>query len=199
MMHGREARSGTAASGTSTRSSAGRTPAVHAGEPRIGAESVRVDVVHPGRIPADAARRENRAWQLALGIVGRCQLLDLERTDVEAIAGIAALRKAQDPVAVDDDAARGPGANRVVGDDRARGVLLPRPEQVTRPVEPQLRALLPAGEQPPAAGCVERAGIDERTGDQLGYALPFRRERPRAVQAHAFCTKALRHEVDLSR
>ena len=39
----------------------GRAPAVDAGEPRTGAEPVRVDVVHAVRVPAHAARRENRA------------------------------------------------------------------------------------------------------------------------------------------
>src|SRR5215472_434881 len=104
---------------------------------------MRIDVVHPASIPADAARRQDRALRhLALVIPRRREIRDFEGTKASTVTGITVLRVSKDCIPKRQDPAAGPRDTRIGLYDWAQGMFEPGPRQIVRIIEPKRVMLL---------------------------------------------------------
>src|SRR5260370_31403202 len=95
------------------------TPPVRRPDPPPIGELMRIDVMHPVRVPAGAAGGEERRRRDLLFAIRRwCQLGDPEGADGGSVRWTANLRESQ-WCAVVHDHASGWACSRVIGNDRA--------------------------------------------------------------------------------
>src|SRR5262245_19905427 len=112
--------------------------AIDAGKPARVIESMRVNVVHTFRVPANPRGLEYRAfWHFALSITCGCQCRNLKGSDLLAVKRGIILSVAYDAVAKHRHPSTRAGAMCVGLNERIPGMRLPRPQERVSVVEAQ--------------------------------------------------------------
>src|SRR5215469_9815681 len=95
--------------------------------------------MHPHTVPGSLVIRflDRWLWSRHLDVFVGSEACDVEGTDRRAVLGEAVLGEPHEPSLTLDDPACGSSATPITRDDRAPGMLVPRPKRIFRTIESQ--------------------------------------------------------------
>src|SRR5262249_55912444 len=154
-------------------------PAVHRGQPRALADRMRIDVMHPGTVPAVAAWTNHPRARELLAILRRGHARDPKRPDAGSVVRVAVLREAKQLRVPLNDAPCRAGVMDIAANDRTARMLDPGARQLVR-VEKVGRCVSRlSANDPPFSVPLHDGRIGESAIEQLALELPSNRGRNR--------------------